>query len=73
MFFLFRPQYYRVWSDVDGNDLRGVLIVIVAKNTYGPTGEFRLEYNDSLGQVADFDELRYDEKDLIDLLKNNSA
>ena len=73
VFFLFRPQYYRVWSDVDGNDLRGVLIVIVAKNTYGPTGEFRLEYNNSLGQVADFDELRYDEKDLIDLLKNNSA
>ena len=30
--------------------------VIVAKNTYGPTGEFRLKYDKEKGQITDIDE-----------------
>ena len=58
VFLLHRPEYYNIFSDEEGYDLRGVLRVIVAKNTYGPTGEFRLKYDKEKGQVTDIDTTR---------------
>jgi replicative DNA helicase len=51
-------SYTPIFSDEEGYDLRGVLRVIVAKNTYGPTGEFRLKYDKEKGQVTDIDTTR---------------
>lgn len=56
VFLLHRPEYYDILLDEEGYDLRGVLRVIVAKNTYGPTGEFRLKYDKEKGQITDIDE-----------------
>lgn len=56
VFLLHRPEYYDILLDEEGYDQRGVLRVIVAKNTYGPTGEFRLKYDKEKGQITDIDE-----------------
>lgn len=56
VFLLHRPEYYDILLDEEGYDQRGVLRVIVAKNTYGPTDEFRLKYDKEKGQITDIDE-----------------
>lgn len=56
VFLLHRPEYYDILLDEEGYDQRGVLRVIAAKNTYGPTGEFRLKYDKEKGQITDIDE-----------------
>lgn len=53
--FLFRPEYYHVYLNELGYDQRGVLKVFVAKNTYGPTGEFRLKFDNEKGKVTVID------------------
>ena len=55
VFFLHRPEYYNMYMDEEGYDLRGVLEVFVAKNTYGPTGKFRLKFDGEKSQVTDID------------------
>ena len=52
---LHRPEYYDILLDDEGYDQRGILRVIIAKNTYGPTGEFRLKYDKERGQITDID------------------
>ena len=58
VFLLHRPDYYHIFMDEEGYDLKGVLSVFVAKNTYGPTGEFSLKYDKEKGQVTDIDTTR---------------
>lgn len=42
---LHRPEYYHVTMDENGNDLRGIFIIVVAKNKYGSTGEVKLRFD----------------------------
>lgn len=39
-----RPEYYGCYVDERGRTYRGIIIVTVAKNKYGSTGEFRYVY-----------------------------
>lgn len=55
VFLLHRPEYYCIYMDEEGYDLRGVLEVFVAKNTYGPTGMFRLKFDKEKVKVTDID------------------
>lgn len=51
---LHRPEYYHILMDERGNDLRGIIIVIVAKNKYGSTGDVRLRFEPTKCRVVDF-------------------
>jgi replicative DNA helicase len=42
--FLYRPEYYGIPSDADGNSTEGVAEVIVAKQRSGPTGTVKLAF-----------------------------
>ena len=44
--FVHRPEYYKIYHDENGNDLSGVVEIIMAKNRNGPQGEILL-YRDS--------------------------
>ncbi len=52
--FIHRPEYYRIYSDENGNDLHGKAEIIVAKNRNGNTGIARLKFN---GEHLNFDNL----------------
>lgn len=41
---LHRPDYYHIYYDDNGYCLREHFYVLIKKNSYGPTGEFRLIY-----------------------------
>lgn len=43
--FIHRPEYYRIYSDKNRNDLHGKTEIIVAKNRNGNTGIIRLKFN----------------------------
>lgn len=45
IWFLFRPEYYKVLVDENGNDLHGKAIVIIEKNKYGTCGDAVLSFD----------------------------
>lgn len=42
--FVHRPEYYRIFEDEKGNDLRGKAQIIIAKHRKGGTGDVLLEF-----------------------------
>jgi len=42
--FVHRPEYYRIYVDDNGNDLRGMAMIIVAKNRKGATDDVLLTF-----------------------------
>ncbi len=53
-----RPEYYKIYSDKDGNDLRGLAEIIIAKHRNGAVGDVRLRFK---GKYARFQNLDEDE------------
>lgn len=60
--FIHRPEYYKMYKDAHGNDLRGIAEIIIAKHRNGAVGDVRLRFksdfarfmNLSDGQQAPF-------------------
>lgn len=52
--FIHRPEYYKIYTDANGHDLRGLAEFIVAKNRNGKTGSIYLKFN---GEYASFENL----------------
>jgi replicative DNA helicase len=42
--FVHRPEYYRIFQDEHGNDLRGMAQIIIAKHRKGATGDVLLNF-----------------------------
>jgi replicative DNA helicase len=49
--FIFRSDYYGINEDADGNDMRGLGQIIIAKHRNGPTGKANMRFK---GQFAKF-------------------
>jgi len=47
--FIFRPEYYKIIEDEDGNDTLGIAEIIISKNI-GGTGKIRLKFNPRIGE-----------------------
>lgn len=43
--FIHRPEYYEIYKDDEGNDLRGLAQIIVAKHRNGQVGKFYLRFD----------------------------
>jgi len=50
--FVHRPEYYHIYTDEHGEDLHGIMQIIVRKNSYKPLGEFNLNYKQETGAVS---------------------
>lgn len=50
--FVHRPEYYKIYQDEKGRDLRGLAYIIVAKHRMGRTDEFLLTFK---GEFTKFD------------------
>jgi replicative DNA helicase len=55
VFFLYRPEYYKITVDEYGNDLTDVIEIIVAKNSQGPTGEILLRKKADFSTIENYD------------------
>ena len=42
--FIHRPEYYKIYEDENGNDLRGLAEIIIAKHRNGAVGDVRLRF-----------------------------
>ena len=74
VFLLYRPEYYHICLDDEGYDLRGILTVVIAKNTYGSTGSLRLKVNNQTFLVTDIGgSMRDDVNTFKEIVQNNSA
>lgn len=49
--FIHRPEYYKIFSDENGNDLRGMAEIIIAKHRNGAVGDVLLRFK---GEFARF-------------------
>ena len=49
--FIHRPEYYKIYSDDKGNDLRGMAEIIIAKHRNGAVGDVLLRFR---GEYARF-------------------
>ena len=49
--FIHRPEYYKIYSDEKGNDLRGMAEIIIAKHRNGAVGDVLLRFR---GEYARF-------------------
>lgn len=55
--FIFRPEYYKMYKDASGNDLRGLAEIIVAKNRNGALGPCPLKFIPQFTKFVDLDEM----------------
>lgn len=52
--FLYRPEYYKITEDEEGNDCRGIAEIIVSKNRHGELKTVKARF---VGQYAKFEDL----------------
>lgn len=53
--FIHRPEKYGILTDNEGNDLRGLADIIIAKHRNGAVGEIRLRFRGELTQFCDLE------------------
>jgi replicative DNA helicase len=54
--FIHRPEYYGMDVDEEGNSLKGVAEIIVAKHRNGPTGDVHLKFVREFAKFVDMDD-----------------
>jgi len=54
--FIHRPEYYGIDVDEDGNSLKGIAEIIVAKHRNGPTGDVHLKFIREYAKFVDLDD-----------------
>jgi replicative DNA helicase len=54
--FIHRPEYYKMYKDQHGNDLRGVAEIIIAKHRNGAVGDVKLRFRGEYARFSDLSE-----------------
>lgn len=54
--FIHRPERYGIEFDADGNSLKGIADIIIAKHRNGAVGEIQLRFKNSLAQFQDLED-----------------
>ncbi len=54
--FIHRPEYYKIYEDEKGNDLRGLAEIIIAKHRAGSVGDVRLRFRGEFVRFQNLDE-----------------
>lgn len=53
--FLYRPEYYHILEDEEGNSLKGIAKIFIAKNRDGKLGEVRFNFDGQYTEFRDYD------------------
>lgn len=54
--FIHRPEYYKMYEDEKGNDLRGLAEIIIAKHRNGAVGDVRLRFKGEFTRFCNIDD-----------------
>lgn len=54
--FIHRPEYYKVYEDEKGNDLRGLAEILIAKHRNGAVGDVRLRFRGEFVRFQNIDD-----------------
>lgn len=54
--FIYRPEYYQIYDDPDGNSLRGVAEIIIAKHRNGALDTVKLKFKSEFARFSDLDD-----------------
>lgn len=54
--FIHRPEYYKMYKDQHGNDLRGLAEIIIAKHRNGAVGDVRLRFKGEFARFANIED-----------------
>jgi replicative DNA helicase len=54
--FIHRPEYYKIYTDSQGRDLRGMAEIIIAKHRNGAVGDVLLSFKGQFTRFQDRDE-----------------
>lgn len=57
--FIYRPEYYQIMEDEEGNSLKGIAEVIVAKHRNGALSTVKLRFTDQFARFSDLEELDF--------------
>jgi len=57
--FIHRPEYYKIYQDEKGRDLRGMAEIIIAKHRNGAVGEVLLRFMKEFARFSDQDDERF--------------
>lgn len=57
--FIYRPEYYGIMQDEEGNSLKNVAEFIVAKHRNGAQGTVKLRFTDSFAKFTDLEDLSF--------------
>jgi replicative DNA helicase len=58
--FLYRPEYYGIEEDEQGNSLKGTATIIVGKNRHGEAKDIRLAFESDFARFSDLDDPDFD-------------
>jgi replicative DNA helicase len=64
--FIYRPEYYQIMEDEEGQSLKGVAELIFAKNRHGATKTIKLKFIDQFAKFDDLDDFALDGFDVDD-------
>lgn len=59
--FIYRPEYYQILEDEEGQSLKGVAEVIIAKNRHGALKTVKLRFTDRFARFSDLDDPNFDD------------
>ncbi len=59
--FIYRPEYYQILEDEEGQSLKGVAELIVAKHRNGALDTVRLKFTDKFARFSNLDDLNFDD------------
>lgn len=54
--FIHRPEYYKIYKDANGNDLKGIAEIIIAKHRNGAVGDVRLRFKSHFARFLNLNE-----------------
>lgn len=59
--FIYRPEYYQILEDEEGQSLKGIGEVIIAKHRNGALGTIKLKFIDKFAKYTDLDDMGFDD------------
>lgn len=59
--FIYRPEYYDILEDEEGNSLKSVAEIIIAKNRHGRLDTVKLKFTDEFARFSDLDDFGLDD------------
>lgn len=59
--FIYRPEYYQIMEDEEGNSLKGIAEIIIAKHRHGALDTVKLRFTDQFARFSNLDDLNFDD------------